>query len=151
MLFSSSVFLFLFLPCVLFIYYVLLRKSRNSQNIFLALVSLCFYAWGEPYFVLIMIASIMFNWWFAILIDKFRSNKSKSKIIIVAMLSVNLGIMFVFKYLMFTLENINSIFNSGISVPSIALPIGLSFFTFQAISYVIDVLCIHRIEPQFTA
>lgn len=139
MLFSSSEFLFLFLPCVLFIYYVILPKNRNLQNIFLTFVSLCFYAWGEPYFVLIMIASILFNWWFAILIDKVRENKVKSKNIIVAMLCVNLGIMFIFKYLMFTLENINSLFNMNIGIPSIALPIGLSFFTFQAISYVIDV------------
>ncbi len=139
MLFSSSVFLFLFFPCVLFGYYVVLRKSRVLQNTFLALCSLFFYAWGEPYFVLIMLCSIFFNWGVALLVDKYRDVPAKVKAILVSMLAVNLGIMFVFKYLVFTLSNINSWFGANVSVPNIALPIGLSFFTFQAISYVIDV------------
>lgn len=139
MLFSNSVFLFLFLPGVLFVYYVILRKSHTWQNVFLAFSSLFFYAWGEPYFVLIMLGSIACNWWFAILVDRKRENNTRSRIIIASMLVVNLGIMFIFKYLMFTLENINMLFNSSIVIPTIALPIGLSFFTFQSISYVVDV------------
>lgn len=139
MLFSSEIFLFVFLPCTLFVYYVLLHKSRQLQNIFLALISLFFYAWGEPYFVLIMLGSILCNWWFAIMVDRHRDDATYVRLIITGMLVVNLGIMFVFKYLMFTLENVNILLGSGISVPTIALPIGLSFFTFQAISYVIDV------------
>ncbi len=139
MLFSSSVFLFLFLPAVLFIYYVPLQKTRGGQNLFLAFVSICFYAWGEPCFVLIMLLSIVSNWGFALLVHRYKAVVPVAKTILVAMLAFNLGVLFVFKYLMFTLQNMNALFSAGITVPSIVLPIGLSFFTFQAISYVVDV------------
>ena len=139
MVFSSSIFLFLFLPCVLFGYYVLFARSRKLQNIFLLIFSLIFYAWGEPSFVLIMLISIIINWYFGIIIDKNRNNNFKARSIIIIMISFNLIIMFIFKYLMFTLNTINSVFAANINVPKIALPIGISFFTFQAISYVIDV------------
>ena len=139
MVFSSSIFLFLFLPCVLFGYYVLFARSRKLQNIFLLIFRLIFYAWGEPSFVLIMLISIIINWYFGIIIDKNRNNNFKARSIIIIMISFNLIIMFIFKYLMFTLNTINSVFAANINVPKIALPIGISFFTFQAISYVIDV------------
>ncbi len=139
MLFSSAIFIFGFLPAVLFFYYVLLRKSRTAQNVLLTLTSLFFYAWGEPVFVLIMMVVIFLNYIFALLVDKYREQKKKAKIIITATLISNLSIFFVFKYLVFTLTNINSLFNANISVPDIALPIGISFFMFQAISYVLDV------------
>lgn len=139
MVFSSSIFLFLFLPCVLFGYYVLFARSRKLQNIFLLIFSLIFYAWGEPSFVLIMLISIIVNWYFGIIIDKNKNNNFKARSIIIIMISFNLIIMFIFKYLMFTLNTINSVFVANINVPKIALPIGISFFTFQAISYVIDV------------
>jgi len=138
MLFSSSVFLFLFLPIVLFIYYVLLKK-RLYRNLFLVLSSLGFYAWGEPWFVFVMIASIIVNWFSGLLVDKYRDNKTKSRLIVVSMLIFNFSVMFIFKYLMFTLQNINNVFNAAIPVPAIVLPIGISFFTFQAVSYVLDV------------
>ena len=143
MLFSTSVFLFGFLPAVLFIYYVFLRKSRKGQNIFLTLASLFFYAWGEPIFVLIMIGSILGNWAFALWIDKVREDKKLVRLAMTLMVAMNMSIFFVFKYLMFTLENINFIFNSNITIPNIVLPIGISFFTFQAMSYVIDVFRKH--------
>lgn len=139
MVFSSLIFLFLFLPCVLFGYYVLFGNSRTIQNIFLLISSLVFYAWGEPKFVLIMIVSIIVNWYFAIIIHKNRENASNARLILFFMLTFNLIIMFIFKYLMFTLNTINSIFKTHILISKIALPIGISFFTFQAISYVIDV------------
>lgn len=139
MLFSSTIFLFLFLPAVLFCYYVLFKKSRLLQNILLTAASLLFYAWGEPKFVFVMIGSILANWFFALLIDKNRGSKTVSRLFIVLTLCVNFGIMFIFKYLMFTLENVNSLFGTSIAVPQIVLPIGISFFTFQAVSYVIDV------------
>ncbi|MFI3163924.1 MAG: MBOAT family O-acyltransferase [Bacillota bacterium] len=139
MLFSESIFLFGFLPAVLFCYYVLSRKSRLWQNILLTLASLFFYAWGETLFVFMMVLSITVNWFCALKVDKHRDNAKKTKAIIILMLAYNLSIFFVFKYLTFTLFNINSIFGTSISYPSIALPIGISFFTFQAISYVIDV------------
>lgn len=139
MIFSSTYFLFLFLPIVLFVYYVPLKKFRNAQNVFLLISSLLFYAFGEPKFVFIMILSILINYIFGILVDRFRKDKLKSKLILSLMIFSNLLILFIFKYLMFSLEIINSVFNTNINIPSIALPIGISFFTFQAISYVIDV------------
>ncbi len=139
MLFSTSIFIYVFLPLVLIGYYIVLKKSRKLQNIFLTICSLFFYAWGEPIFVVIMLFSIFINWILAILVDKYREDKKKSKRIIVSTVIVNLSILFIFKYLMFTILNINNLFGINITVPSITLPIGISFFTFQAMSYVIDV------------
>ncbi len=139
MVFSSSIFIFLFFSCVIFIYYLPLRKSRRLQNLFLTLASLCFYAWGEPVFVLVMVASILANWGFALAVHSQKGREGSCTPILVAMLTVNLGILFVFKYLMFTLNNLNFWLGLEIAVPTILLPIGLSFFTFQAISYVVDV------------
>ncbi|MBR5773273.1 MAG: MBOAT family protein [Clostridia bacterium] len=138
MLFSSSIFVFLFLPIVLFGNFVIFRKHRTAQNVFLLICSLFFYAWGEPLFVLIMIFSIFANWLLGLLVVK-RNDKWYQRLILTITAVVNLSVLFVFKYLMFTLENINSLFGSSITVPSITLPIGISFFTFQAMSYVIDV------------
>ena len=139
MLFSSTTFLYLFLPAVLFFYYVPFRNRRKIQNIFLLFASLFFYAWGEPKFVLIMIASIIVNWAFGLLVHKNKSNRLKSKLLIAGDVTFNLGILFVFKYLTFTCGTINNLFNLNINISNIALPIGISFFTFQALSYVIDV------------
>ena len=139
MIFSSEIFLFLFLPFVLFVYYCILFKSRTLQNLFLLIMSLAFYAYGEPWFVFVMMLSIMCNWAFGLLIDKFRENKRAAIAIIVAMLGVNLGILAYFKYWMFILGNINYFTGSYIPIPQIMLPIGISFFTFQAISYVVDI------------
>ena len=139
MLFSSTTFIYLFLPIVLFFYYVIFRKSRLLQNIFLLFASLFFYAWGEPKFVLIMIASIFINWLFGLLVSKSRENKTRSKLIIAVDVIFNLAILYVFKYLTFTGSIIDRLFSTDLSIPDIALPIGISFFTFQAMSYVIDV------------
>ncbi len=139
MLFASTVFIFLFLPSVLFLYYVVLKKFRTAQNILLLVASLLFYAWGEPKYVLIMMLSIIMNYALGLLVDKYRGNKTKSRLIIAATVVFNLAILYIFKYLMFTVENINSIAGLHLSVPNIVLPIGISFFTFQAMSYVIDV------------
>jgi len=139
LLFSSTIFIFLFFPIVLFGYYIVLRKKRKAQNVFLFLSSLFFYAWGEPWFVFVMIFSVMANWIFGLLVDRHRDDKTKSRLVIVSMLIVNLSIIFVFKYLVFTLTNINGLLHSNFNIPNILLPIGISFFTFQAISYVIDV------------
>lgn len=138
MLFSSLIFLVVFLPVVLFGYFVVLRKWRVAQNVFLLLASLVFYAWGEPKFVFIMIASICMNWMFGLLVDKHREKKL-AKVWIGLDVAGNLGLLFIFKYLMFTLNNVNSLFGTALPVPQIALPIGISFFTFQAMSYVLDV------------
>lgn len=140
MLFSSSIFIYCFLPFVLLVYYVILRKSRKLQNFFLFIASLFFYAWGEPKFVLIMLLSIAANWFFGLLVGKYKNiNINKAKLFVWLSVVFNVLILFVFKYLTFTGNVIKDIFNFEFSVPEIALPIGISFFTFQAMSYVIDV------------
>lgn len=138
MLFSSSIFLFLFLPLVLFLYYLPLRGWREGQNLFLLLASLAFYAWGEPWFVLVMMASILINYAFGLWTARNkRTGKSLFPPVALAV-AVNLSVLFVFKYLMFTLGILNSL-GASLTLPIIRLPIGISFFTFQALSYVLDV------------
>lgn len=135
MVFSSAAFLFAFLPLTLAGYYFLPKKCRN---VFLMLASLLFYAWGEPKFVFVMILSILMNYGFGLLVDKYRQSK-KQKLVLTAMVIANLSVFFVFKYLNFTIENLNILFRGAIPQTHIALPIGISFFTFQAMSYVFDV------------
>ena len=124
---------------MLTIYYLFLRNRRKLQNLFLTIASLFFYAWGEPLFVLVMIFSIIANWAFALWIDKVRDSGKLVKFALSLMVIANLSGLFIFKYLIFSIENINYIFGSSITIPNIILPIGISFFTFQAMSYVIDV------------
>lgn len=137
MLFSSTFFLYVFLPIVLIIYYGLC-KNQNTRNNVLLLFSLLFYAWGEPKFVLVMLVSILANYYFGLLVDRTR-HTPKVKLYLITMVVFNLTIMGIFKYLGFLVQSINDISNLGLTVPQIALPIGISFFTFQSISYVIDV------------
>lgn len=139
MLFSTTTFIILFLPIVILIYYVLLRKTKTLKNVFLLVASILFYAWGEPYFVFVMLVSILANWIFGLWIEKFREEKIKAKIILISMLIFNITILGIFKYLGFFIANINRVINANIIIPNIVLPIGISFFTFQAISYVIDI------------
>lgn len=138
MLFTSSIFLFLFLPFVLFIYYGILRKT-GPRNTFLTFASLFFYAWGTPDFFFLLLLSILANWIFGILVEICRKDRIKSKLMLGMMLAFNFSLIFVFKYLVFTVKSINSLIGSPIIVPQIALPIGISFFTFHAVSYVIDI------------
>lgn len=138
MLFSSTVFLFLFLPLVLLGYYVVLRRWRQVQNIFLLAVSLFFYAWGEPRFVVIMLASIAANYGFGLWVGADRQRGRKGRLPVLLAVLANLGLLFVFKYLTFVLTNLN-LLGAQLTVPLIELPIGISFFTFQALSYVLDV------------
>ncbi len=135
MVFSSAAFLFAFLPLTLGGYYFLPRKFRNG---FLTVMSLLFYAWGEPKFVLIMILSILMNYSFGLLVAK-REEAAWQKKILTLMVVSNLSLFFVFKYLNFTIENINWLFGDILPQTHIRLPIGISFFTFQAMSYVFDV------------
>lgn len=141
MLFSSTFFLFLFLPLLLFLYYKVV-KTHEAKNKLLLIFSLVFYAWGEPVFVLIMISCILANYFFGRLVDKddgFNKWNFDTKTVLTIMLFFNLGILGIFKYSGFIVSNINSVLKFSIPVPDIALPIGISFFTFQGISYVIDV------------
>lgn len=139
MLFSSTTFIYLFLPIVLFFNFIVFKKSRLLQNVFLLFASLFFYAWGEPKFVLVMIASIVVNWFFGLIISKKRDSKRISKLIIAFDVAFNLGLLFVFKYLTFAGGILKDVSGLDLHIPNIALPIGISFFTFQAMSYVIDV------------
>ncbi len=136
MLFSSPVFLFAFLPAALAGYYLLDRKFRN---IFLLIMSLIFYAWGEPKFIFVMLLSTLINWLFGLAADRFRENKKAGSAVIALMVLWNISVFFVYKYLDFAITNANALFKIDIPLRNIALPIGISFFTFQAMSYVIDV------------
>ncbi len=139
MLFSSIIFVTGFLPAVILIYYLLLRRSRPAQNVFLLIASLAFYAYGEPWFVLVMIASIIANWAFGLAVARIRERGGSARPVLIASLVFNLAIIFVFKYLTFTIENVGLLLGTRFMLPEILLPIGISFFTFQAISYVVDV------------
>lgn len=107
MLFASTVFIFVFLPVVLLLYYTVFRKWRMGQNVMLLIASLIFYAWGEPKYVLIMIASIIVNYALGLLVDKVRQRKVLSRLVIALTAVLNLSVLFIFKYLMFTVDNIN--------------------------------------------
>lgn len=109
------------------------------QNVFLLVASLFFYAWGEPKFVLVMIASVVMNWLFGLAISKNCTHKGFCRGIIYLDVAFNLGLLFIFKYLTFAGDIIAAVFGCCLPIPKIALPIGISFFTFQAMSYVIDV------------
>lgn len=139
MLFPSEVFLFVFLPVVLVVYYGFLVRTRNMKNIFLLAASLFFYAWGEPVYVYLMIATICLNWFYGILADRFKGRKTAAGIVLFLMVLTNIGILGWFKYSGFAVANVNRFLHVDWNVPVIDLPIGISFFTFQAMSYVIDV------------
>ena len=138
MLFSSITFLFYFFPAVLVLYY-LFRLSYPIKNGILLIASLFFYAWGEPWFVLIMLASILGNYILALFVDKYREQKRKVKVILLLTVLLNIGLLFVFKYTDFVIRNLNMAMDTDIPLLNLKLPIGISFFTFQAMSYVIDV------------
>ncbi|HDR7688958.1 MULTISPECIES: MBOAT family O-acyltransferase [Bacillus cereus group] len=136
MVFSSLIFLFMFLPLVLIIYYVSPKVLRNCM---LFIVSLIFYAWGEPVYIVIMIFSTIFDYINGVLIDKYRDRKGITKAIFINSIIINLGILGFFKYYGFVVDNINTIFNLNLPVETLPLPVGISFYTFQTMSYVIDV------------
>ena len=140
MLFSSIEFLYCFLPIVLILYYVT-SFSVPVKNTVLLLASLFFYAWGERKFVYVMLAAIILNYIFGMLIyhAKKHSYRCMAAIWLICAVVCNLGLLLVFKYLTFVLTNVKSLFSLAFAVPQIALPIGISFFTFQSMSYVIDV------------
>ena len=135
MVFSSMTFLCVFLPVVFLLYSVL--PSIPVKNGLLIIASLLFYAYGEPKYVLLMIFSIVMNYLFGRLLDS--ENERLRRMIVGLAVCVNLALLFVFKYLDMVLKTVNQISHSSIPMANLALPIGISFFTFQALSYVIDV------------
>ena len=135
MLFSSLSFLYYFLPCVLIIYFLAPKKLKNSV---LLLSSLFFYAWGEPKYVLLMLLAILCGYLFALLIERYRGRRL-SRLFLILSVSLSAAMLGFFKYADFFIQNFNAV--TGLSLPllRIALPIGISFYTFQLISYTVDV------------
>ena len=139
MVFSSLLFIFIYLVVTLALYYAV--PNRVYRNVILCVLSLIFYGWGEPSFVLLMIFSIAFNWLAGLLVGKYRNNKKRCKAVLVASVVLNLALLGVFKYTGFVVDTLKAVFPfmRSYATPIIPLPIGISFYTFQAMSYVIDV------------
>lgn len=136
MVFSSLIFMFLYLPAVLLIYYITPHKFRNAM---LLVVNLVFYGWGEPVFILLMIFSTVLNYVYGYFIEKFRENKRTAKILLVTAIIINLGVLAFFKYAGMLTDTLNVLPFLNIPDFTIPLPIGISFYTFQTMSYTIDV------------
>ena len=130
------IFIFVFLPITILIYYIAPKKLKNLA---LFIASLIFYAWGEPIYITIMLFSTVFDFFNGLAIEKYRDNKRVSKAILINSLVINLGLLGFFKYSSFFVENFNSLFNLSIQWESLPLPLGISFYTFQTLSYTIDV------------
>ncbi len=138
MVFSSLLFLFIYLCFVLLVYYLCPRKFKNF---FLFLSSLFFYAWGEPVYILLMLFSIVFNYACGLLIERYAlsGNPSGKKWVVTLSIVINLGLLGFFKYTGFLIDNFNALLSANVSFLDLSLPIGISFYTFQTLSYTIDV------------
>ena len=132
MVFSSLLFLYAFLPVCLLLYFLV--PGLTGKNIVLLCASLVFYAWGEPVYVFLMLAVAALNWGFGLLLEK-----RPEKLWLALCVALNLASLVVFKYAGFLVENCNALFGAAFRVPQISLPIGISFYTFQALSYSVDV------------
>lgn len=137
MVFSSLTFMCVFLPSVFLLTLVL--PSMRAKNILLALASLVFYAYGEPVYVLLMVVSTVANWAMGRLIGRYVENAAAKKAILVVAVTANLAALGFFKYVPLLVSTVNDVLGTSIQPPDITLPIGISFYTFQAMSYVIDV------------
>lgn len=137
MVFSTTEFLFLFFPLVFLLYYNPFFRGRKFRNYILLFASLGFYAWGEPLFVFVMVVSIVINWYFALLIDRQGDDKKRKQVLYFPIV-FDVLLIFIFKYLAFFAQSVGLLLNQNIDL-NIALPIGISFFTFQIMSYVFDV------------
>lgn len=137
MVFSSLSFLFYFLPTILFLYYILPKKFRYGRNFVLLIGSLFFYFVGEPKAIVVMLLSIFINYIGGIAVNS--GGEKQRKILLTIVVILNLTILFYYKYLMFIVGNLSKIFDFSVETKSIYMPIGISFFTFQGMSYVFDV------------
>ncbi|MGN1135513.1 MAG: MBOAT family O-acyltransferase [Oscillospiraceae bacterium] len=144
MVFSSLVFLFYFLPITMLLYFIIPDKFRN---IFILLTGLLFYAWGEPKYVLIMLISTAIDYTAGLMINKFSESRKKQTVFLLVSVIMNLGLLAVFKYSSFIITTVNSVFGLNINDPQLPLPIGISFYTFQSMSYTID-LYLKKIKVQ---
>ncbi len=136
MVFSNLLFIYIFLPLNLLFYF--LAKDIKTKNVILLIFSLIFYAWGEPVYVLLLIGMALADWFFALMIEKNRGT-GKAKLFLFLAAFVSIGLIGIFKYGTFVCQNLNTLTGFPQSVPQIALPIGISFYTFQLLSYVVDV------------
>lgn len=138
MVFSTPTFIFAFLPIILIIYY---SSPLKTRNLILFLASLVFYAWGEPVYITIMLFSTVFDYVNGILIVKYQelNQVRRARLVLINSIVINLSILAFFKYSNFFITNVNHIFSSDISLLNLTLPIGISFYTFQTMSYTIDV------------
>ena len=134
MVFSSFTFLLLFLPITIILYYLIPKKRRNIRNFVLLVMSLIFYAWGEPIYILLMLVSIIVNYILGRVIGK-----NHNRLLFVLGIIFNVGLLFFYKYSDFLIINLNRLFNLNIKLLDLSLPIGISFYTFQIMSYIIDV------------
>ncbi len=138
------VFLFAFIPAVFAAYFIVPKKFKN---LVLFITSLIFYAWGEPKYILLMLASIAAAYVTGLFADKEKYGKTKARAAAVVAVVWNMGLLLLFKYTDFFVMNINSLFGSQLTLPGLALPIGISFYSFQSLSYVIDVYR-GQVKPQ---
>lgn len=135
MVFSSLTFLFAFLPITLILYYLVPKKAKN---VVILISGLVFYAWGEPIYVLVMILSTFIDYTAGRIIDKYDDRPKIRTACLLVSLIMNIGLLATFKYLGFIIEALNAGFGIAIPNPNLPLPIGISFFTFQSMSYTID-------------
>lgn len=143
MVFASLEFIFLFLPIFLFLYFIL--PFRAWRNVMLFIFSLIFYAWGEPVYVIFLFISMMINYSLSRIIDSLEGKKRRAVLFIGVF--YNILILIIFKYMDFLISNINAVFGTEIGLLNISLPIGISFFAFQILSYLADVYC-KKVEVQ---
>lgn len=144
MVFSSLVFLFVFLPIVLLIYFIVPKKLKN----FVILISsLIFYAWGEPVYIFLILISLIINYIAALKVRKSFNNKEKQKFIFITVILIDVSILVFFKYYGFLIESINALFGLSLHIRELPLPLRISFYTFQLISYVADVF-MEKVKPQ---
>lgn len=144
MVFSSLLFLFFFLPLVLIIYYI---SPKNIRLAILFIASLIFYAWGEPVYIILIIFSTLIDYCIGFLIYKFSNSKFKKIFLLITSITINLSLLGFFKYSNFLINIVNYIFKTNFNMLDISLPIGISFYTFQTLSYTIDIFR-NKIKPQ---
>ena len=135
MVFSSLTFIFLFLPLVLIIYFSAPRKWKNG---ILFVLSLLFYAWGEPIYIFLLVFSTIIDFCIGLYIDKHRDTY-KAKLGLITSIVISILVLSVFKYSGFIVQNLNNLFGTTFINPDLPLPVGISFYTFQTMSYIIDV------------
>ena len=135
MVFSSMTFLFGFLPIVLLIYYA---APKQVKNLVIMISGLLFYAWGEPVYVLVMLLTIAIDYSAGLLMERLGDRRKKRLAVMIVAVVLNLLFLGIFKYSSFVVQNINALLHTSIPDPQLPLPIGISFYTFQAMSYVID-------------